>query len=113
MINFDWPSWEDGRKIINDDNIDYDSICMVTKCKLITTLVRNDRFHEGALALAFRDGTMQKILESVDKEVRRNHRGMKGILSRILDFDFSSAPFYVTTIVIIFVLLSLIKSFIN
>jgi len=58
--------------MLNDKNFDFDSVDLVTKCKLITAIVRNDRFCEGALAdtdLAdtFESGLILKILKSIQK----------------------------------------------
>ena len=69
IIGFDWVSWDEGRKIASDEGIDYDTIDLVTKCKLITAIVRNDRFCEGALVSAFESGLILKILKSIEKEV--------------------------------------------
>ena len=69
IISFDWVSWEEGRKIASNPDFDFDSVNLVTKCKLITAIVRNDRFCEGALVAAFESGLILKILESIEKEV--------------------------------------------
>jgi hypothetical protein len=68
IINFDWAEWDEGREIANE-NFDFDSVDLVTKCKLITAIVRNDRFCEGALASAFESGLILKILKSMEKEI--------------------------------------------
>ena len=52
-----------------DENFDFDSTDLITKCKLITAIVRNDRFCEGALVAAFESGLILKILKSMEKEV--------------------------------------------
>jgi hypothetical protein len=49
---------------------DYDSVDLVTKCKLISAIVRNDRFCDGALASSFASGIMYKIIRSIEDEVR-------------------------------------------
>ena len=69
MINFDWGSWDDGREIASDENFDYDTIDIPTKCKLITAIVRNDRFCEGALVEAFESGLILKLLKSIEKQI--------------------------------------------
>lgn len=70
IISFDWASWDEGRKMANDDHFDFDSTDLLTKCKLITAIVRNDRFCEGALVSAFESGLILKILKSIEKTVR-------------------------------------------
>lgn len=70
IISFDWGSWDEGRKIASDENFDFDTTDLLTKCKLITAIVRNDRFCEGALVSAFESGLILKILKSIENEVR-------------------------------------------
>jgi len=69
IINFDWGAWDEGRKIANDSNFDFDTIGLAIKCKLITTIVRNDRFSEGELVSAFESGLILKILKSIEKQI--------------------------------------------
>ena len=69
IISFDWGSWDEGRNIASDMNFDFDTIDIPTKCKLITAIVRNDRFCEGALVNAFEKGLMLKILKSIEKQM--------------------------------------------
>lgn len=69
IIDFDWGSWDEGREIVHENEFDYDTIDIVTKCKLITAIVRNDRFCDGALIEAFESGLMLKILKSIEKQV--------------------------------------------
>lgn len=68
MINFDWGEWEEGKAILQNDDFDYYSIDLPTKCKLITTIVRADRFSEGYLVRCFESGLMLKILKSIKKD---------------------------------------------
>ena len=63
MIDFNWASWDDGRKIVGDENFDYCSIDIPTKCKIISAIIRNDRFCDGALVSAFESGLILKILK--------------------------------------------------
>lgn len=69
IINFDWGVWDEGRKIASDEDFDFDSTDLITKCKLITAIVRNDRFCEGVLVSAFESGLILRILKSIEKEV--------------------------------------------
>lgn len=68
IISFDWVAWEEGRKIARDEGFDFDTVGLVTKCKLITAVVRNDRFCEGALVSSFESGLIFKILKSIEKD---------------------------------------------
>lgn len=69
MIDFDWAAWDEGREIVSDEDFDYDSIDIPTKCKIITAIVRNDRFCSGRLIEAFESGMMLKVLKSVEKQL--------------------------------------------
>ena len=69
MIGFDWPRWEEGKRIQKDADFDFDTIDLVKKCQFITMVVRADRFAEGALASTFKSGVMLKILKSIREEV--------------------------------------------
>lgn len=69
IIDFNWSAWYEGRKMATDENFDFNTIDIPTKCKLITAIVRNDRFCDGALVTAFDSGLMLKILKSIEKQL--------------------------------------------
>jgi hypothetical protein len=69
MIDFDWGKWDEGRTMVRNRNFNYDSVDIPTKCKLITAVVRNDRFCDGALAEAFESGLILKILKSIERQI--------------------------------------------
>ncbi len=77
IIDFDWGSWDEGRKIASDEKFDFNAIDLVTKCKLITAIVRNDRFCDGALVSAFESGLILKILKSIESEVSDKEERIK------------------------------------
>lgn len=68
IISFDWVSWDEGRKMLNSETFDFETIDIPTKCKLITAIVRNNRFCEGALVAEFESGLILKILKSIQKQ---------------------------------------------
>lgn len=70
MIDFNWGAWDEGRKIVSDEDFDYDSIDIPTKCMIITAIVRNDRFCSGRLVEAFESGMMLKVLKSIRKQLK-------------------------------------------
>ncbi len=72
IIEFEWSSWDEGRKIASNENFDLDTIDIPTKCKLITAIVRNDRFCDGALIAAFKSGLILKILKSIERQLTVN-----------------------------------------
>ena len=73
IIIFDWRAWKEGWEILNDVNFDFDTLDIPIKCKLLTAIVRNDRFCEGALVSAFNSGLILNILKSMEKELNSNN----------------------------------------
>jgi hypothetical protein len=69
MIDFDWGNWDEGRAMVRNEEFNYDTIDIPMKCKLITAIVRNDRFCDGALAAAFESGLILKILKSIKRQI--------------------------------------------
>jgi len=63
--NFDWQSWEEGRKILTNPSFDFNTVDLETKRRLITLLVRSDRFNEGTLISAFESGVILRILKAM------------------------------------------------
>ncbi len=69
IVNFDWSNWKEGRIMMTDKNFDFDSVSIPIKCKLITAIIRSDRFSEGALVASFGSGLILKILKSIQKQL--------------------------------------------
>lgn len=69
MIDFNWGAWDEGREMVSNEDFDYDTIDIPTKCKIITAIVRNDRFCSGRLIEAFESGMMLKVLKSIKKQL--------------------------------------------
>lgn len=64
VINFDWSKWQEGRDwFASEDEAKYQDLDIETSLKLLTAVIRNDRFNEGALVRAFEDGTLPKVVE--------------------------------------------------
>jgi len=70
IINFPWPEWKEGIKFLQDNKFKFDGIDIPTKCKLITAIIRKDRFCEGALVSAFETGIILKILKSIERQLK-------------------------------------------
>ncbi|HPQ82201.1 MAG TPA: DUF6508 domain-containing protein [Candidatus Saccharimonas sp.] len=63
VIPFDWSEWDEGREwYTKTDESKYDSLNFETALKLLTAVIRNDRFNEGALMNAFESGDFPKII---------------------------------------------------
>ena len=69
MVSFDWPEWEEGYAALSNLDFDMDTFDLPDKCKLITYVARKERFSEGSLPGKFEDGTMIRILRSIQREV--------------------------------------------
>ena len=67
IISFDWGAWETGKT--SYDDFDLDTLDLPAKCKLITAIVRSDRFCEGTLVSAFESGLILRILKSIEKQI--------------------------------------------
>ncbi len=70
VVSFDWSSWQEGREILNNPDFDFDKLDVPDKCRLITIIVRSDRFSDGALVEAFESGVILKILKSIRCQVK-------------------------------------------
>ena len=66
ILVFDWMNWNEGQNILENGVGDYNTFDLMTLVKLITTIVRNDRFCEGYLDSKFEDGTVLKILNRLN-----------------------------------------------
>ena len=69
IVHFKWSAWDKGRKMALDEDFDFNSIDIATKCKLITAIVRSDRFSDGALIEAFDSGLILKLLKSINQQL--------------------------------------------
>lgn len=66
VIPFDWSHWQEGREwYALDDDSKYDKLDVETGLKLLTAIIRNDRFNDGALVRAFEDGSFPKIIQKL------------------------------------------------
>ena len=59
--------------LVNWESLKQLKLDIPMKCKLITAIVRNDRFCEGALVSAFNSGLILNILKSIEKEINSNN----------------------------------------
>jgi hypothetical protein len=60
VIDFDWGSWEEGKKMASSGIVE--NLDRLTLLKLLTAVIRNDRYCSGALVNAFERGMVEKIL---------------------------------------------------
>jgi len=69
VISFDWSNWTKGSQLINDPDTNYGELDLVTLVKLITAIIRADRFNEGLMVSYFESGLILKILEAIKLQV--------------------------------------------
>ena len=69
LIDFEWHRWLKGTEILNDKNSDYDALSLDTLLRLITVMIRADRFHDGYLVKCFEEGIVLKILSALQPKV--------------------------------------------
>ena len=66
VINFDWSKWQAGRDwFASEDEAKYQDLDIETSLKLLTAVIRNDRFNERALVRAFEDGMLPGIINQL------------------------------------------------
>jgi hypothetical protein len=69
---FDWAAWQEGIDILNDPAANFSGYDIETLCKLITLIVRSDKFCEGYMINAFETGTMVRIIEALKNKIEGN-----------------------------------------
>jgi hypothetical protein len=65
VIGFDWLEWKEGQAMLKDPEQDYSGMDAVTLCKLITLIVRAERFYEGYMNNCFVNGSVLKIVTAL------------------------------------------------
>jgi len=66
VVNFNWPDWNEGKALLEDSASDFTQLDLETLCKLVTVIIRNDRFCEGYLVSQFENGTICRILAAME-----------------------------------------------
>jgi hypothetical protein len=69
VLVFDWARWEEGIEILNDPDADFYNYDLETLCKLLTFIVRCDKFCEGYLINCFETGKMTRLIEAMQAKV--------------------------------------------
>ena len=67
VIDFDWPGWKEGWGLIEEKQ-NFEECDIESLFKLLTLIIRHDRFSEGFLVSCFKDGTVLRILEVLEKK---------------------------------------------
>ncbi len=64
---FDWTSWEAGREILDNTDTDFSALDTITLCKLLTVIVRQNRFYDGFVIMQFKRGVVQQIITALQQ----------------------------------------------
>jgi len=62
---FNWTIWAEGKSILNNQDFNYSNLDTITLCKLLTTIVRTDRFNDGFFVFNFENGVIPKIIKTI------------------------------------------------
>lgn len=68
-VDFDWTSWTEGEHMLSDASFDYTTLDTLTLCKLLTAIIRADRFNDGYLIVNFENGVVPKIIRAIQHNV--------------------------------------------
>jgi len=69
VLDFDWVNWDKGAEILRSGNFEKEDT--ITLIKLLTSIIRNDRFNEGLLVDMFENNTIERILTQVKSNTIR------------------------------------------
>lgn len=72
LVPFDWREWTEGQDMINDPQQDYLQLDAVILCKLLTLVIRAERFYEGYLNNCLQNGSVLKIVTAL---AGKDHKG--------------------------------------
>jgi ADP-ribosyl-[dinitrogen reductase] hydrolase len=64
-VVFDWGKWTEGKNILNQKDFNFNKLDTFTLCKLLTTIVRADRFNDGFLVSCFENGIVPSIIKAI------------------------------------------------
>jgi len=69
VIHFNWAGWDEGIELLSGDQTRLDNIDLITCCKLITAILRSNRFCDGALIEFFESGFALRVLRRMEELV--------------------------------------------
>ncbi|MBK9152572.1 MAG: hypothetical protein IPM26_17025 [Saprospiraceae bacterium] len=71
LIEYDWASWQDGRQILQNHPEIPENMGIIPLCKLITMIIRADRFNEGFMIQQFENGNILRVLRALVDEAEK------------------------------------------
>ncbi len=67
QVIFNWQNWEQGKVYLESQQ--FESLDLLNTCKLITLILRADRFYEGFFASQIQEGNIYKIMAKIKERV--------------------------------------------
>jgi G:T/U-mismatch repair DNA glycosylase len=74
VLDFDWGNWSEGISMIENGKREFDKLDTLTLCKLMTMILRADRFNDGFLVSNLENGTILKILKALKSSLGENNQ---------------------------------------
>ncbi len=71
-IDFDWMAWAEGKTMLDNKNQDFDFLDLLSLCKLLTRIIRAERFNDGYLVDNLENGNILKILKAIKRNRENN-----------------------------------------
>ena len=66
IVEFDWVSWSEGHAIIRSVGSDkFDNISLIDAFKVLTAVVRSDKFNDGAFARFFESDDARLLFKQI------------------------------------------------
>jgi hypothetical protein len=69
VVAYDWAAWHEGIDMLNDNHEAIDEFEIEDLCKLLTIMIRCDKFCEGYLVNCFERGLVVRVLEAMEVKV--------------------------------------------
>jgi hypothetical protein len=67
LVSFDWTSWKHGQTLIQRAIKESDDVDLISLCKLLTLIVRADRFNDSILYQQIIQGNVLNILKIIKR----------------------------------------------
>ena len=66
---FDWMDWAEGKHIVSSADFRPKDHTLESHCKILTVIIRGNRFNEGLVGNCFEQGLVLKLLKSMKAKV--------------------------------------------
>ncbi|HEC44219.1 MAG TPA: hypothetical protein ENI20_15465 [Bacteroides sp.] len=69
VIPFNWSEWTEGDRLVSNPHTNFNDLDLITLVKLITALIRSDKYSGGTVVGAVQNGIILKILRAIDSKI--------------------------------------------